>query len=78
MAAYLAEPGPAVSDHHRPDLFEQRLDRGRLAAGRPGRQITEAGRLADAPYRSYLVFCRSRHGQRPDYARLSHDGIMPR
>jgi len=78
MAAYVTEPCPAVSDHHRPDPFEQRLDRGRLAAGRPGRQIAEADRLARTLCPLYLVFCRSRPGQRPDYARLSHDGIMPR
>jgi len=49
MTAYLAQAGPAVSNYHRPDLLDQRLDRSRVAPGRPRRQIAETGRLTGLP-----------------------------
>jgi hypothetical protein len=78
MAGNLAETGPAVPDHHRSYLLEQRLDRVGFTARRERGQILETGLLLSVPYAFYLQFCLSCLGQRPDGAPLSHDGIMPR
>jgi len=48
MARYPAQAGPAVADDYRPDVLEQRLDRGPLAAGRAGGEVAEA-RAITAP-----------------------------
>jgi len=78
MATYLTKARPAVSDHHRPDLLQQRLDGGRLTPGRQRGQIAKAGRLARPRVLSYLLLCFSGYGQIAGAASLGHESIMPR